>query len=314
MKSATETNRHAETNRYIGYGLSIRSEFLLPGFVEGGGDGSPALDIARRHVPLEERWGELNDDGLHLAGVATGVMRFQVRDGCEMTIEPEPGADLDYVRAIISGELMSAVLRQRGLLALHGSCVSDERGAVGFVGHSGWGKSTLAMRFVQHGYRLLCDDVLAVDLSGEVPVVVPGYPQLKLREDSASLHVEGFDSLPPAHSQTDKRLYACAGEFQPAPVPLRKLYLLEGRGRPDHNVLAATNHEAFVELLRHTRATNLIKSPEFTQAHVHQLSSLLRTVPISLLHRSLSLERLPELYRLIENDLRETRPEDAVAT
>ena len=146
-------------------------------------------------------------------------------------MEPEPDADLDYIQAIISGELMSAVLRQRGLLTLHGSCVANADGAIGFIGHSGWGKSTLSMQFVQHGYRLLCDDVLAVDFREGAPMVIPGYPQVKLRQDAAERYVGEFEALPAAHTLTDKRLYACADNFQSHPVPLRKLYLLEGKKR-----------------------------------------------------------------------------------
>lgn len=289
---------------YLGYGLQIRSEFQLPGFVVGERHDLPEVRVIRRHVPLDQ-WSELNDDGLKLAGVARGVMRFQVKGGEQIVVDPEPDADLDYARAIISGELMAALLRQRGLLTLHGSCVAKDGRAIGFVGHSGWGKSTLAMHFVANGYRLLCDDVLAVAFTDKGPAAVPGYPQVKLRPDSGALFVKDniYETLPSAHTETDKRLYGRADYFQEVPVPLRKLYLLEGRTRPDNKVLPVAEQQAFGELLRHTRATNLLKNPTFLQVHLHQLKDLLEGVPVSLLHRRMSLDLLPELLDAIELDL-----------
>ena len=292
---------------YVGYGLHIRSDLELSGFTEGRGEGLPVVEVVERSVPLD-RWRELNDDGLKLAGVAEGVMRFQVEGGGRIVVDPEPGADLDYAKAIVSGELMAALLRQRGLLTLHGSCVATDGGAVGFVGHSGWGKSTLAVHLVSRGYRLLCDDVLAVEFGGGEPAAVPGYPQVKLREDSAARHVEGFGALRAAHAQTDKRLYACAADFQTAAVPLRKIYVLEGEARSEDAVRTLTDQEALVELLRHTRATNLLKSPAFSKAHLFQLRDLLAAVPVRLLHRQMALERLPDLFRIIERDLNEEHP------
>ena len=283
---------------YLGYGLQLRSALRLPGFVQGTREDLPAVRVARRSIP--EAWAPLNDDGQQLAGIARGVMRFQVRNGTEIVVDPLPDGDLDYARAIVSGELLSALLRQRGLLALHASCVAKDGAAIGFVGHSGWGKSSLAMQYVEHGYRLLCDDVLALTFTPDGPVALPGYPQVKLRADAGGRYAEQFGALPSAHSETDKRLLSCPDHFQDAPVPLRRLYLLEGRGRDAHRVLPIARQQAFVELLRHSRATNLLKSAAFRRAHLEQITTLLRSLPVQLLQRRTSLDLLPDLYTTIE--------------
>lgn len=291
---------------YVGYGLQVRSALQLPGFLEGEQRALPEIHILRGEV-APERWKAFNDDAQHIVGRAEGVMRFEVERGRRIVVDPMPDADIDYVRAIVSGELMATLLRQRGLLALHGSCVAKDGYAIGFIGHSGWGKSTLAMHFVQHGYRLLCDDVLAVAFEGAEPAAVPGYPQVKLRRDSGDRYVREteYDALPPAHTETDKRLYVCDDHFQDVAVPLRKLYILEGRGRPANEIVAVPRQQAFMELLRHTRATNLLKSPEMAQAQLLQLTALFETVPVSLLHRQWSLDLLPELHAAVEQDLRQ---------
>jgi hypothetical protein len=291
---------------YLGYGLQIRSALQLPGFVGGEQSGLPAVRIVQEEI-ASERWTAFNDDALHIVGRAEGVMRFEVEAGRRIVVDPVPDADIDYVRAIVSGELMATLLRQRGLLALHGSCVAKDGHSIGFIGHSGWGKSTLAMHFVQHGYRLLCDDVLAISFGEAEPAAVPGYPQVKLRRDSGDRYVQevDYDALPPAHTETDKRLYVCDDHFQDVAVPLRKLYILEGHGRSENQIVDVPRQQAFMELLRHTRATNLLKSPEMAQAQLRQLTALFEAMPVSLLHRRWSLDLLPELHAAVEQDLQQ---------
>ena len=286
---------------YLGYGLQIQSQLRLPGFRVGRSDGRSEVHILRRSLSLEEGY-EMNDDGPNLAGVAEGVMRFRVIEGKEIVVNPMAGADPAYLRAIVSGELMAALLRQRGLLALHASCVARDGEAVAFIGCSGWGKSTLSMHYVENGYRLLCDDVLAIDFTPEGPVAIPAYPQVKLRRDSGARFTDDFAGLPRAHSVTDKHLVACPDHFQAVPVPLRRLYLLEPRGREAHQVIPIAPQQAFVEVLRHTRGTKLIKNAAFRRAHMQQVTGLLNALPLKLLHRRTSLDLLPDLYETIERD------------
>ena len=60
---------------------------------------------------------------------------------------------------------MGAILMQRKVFPLHGSAIAINGKAYAFVGDSGAGKSTLASAFLNKGYQLLSDDVIAVSLS-----------------------------------------------------------------------------------------------------------------------------------------------------
>ena len=66
---------------------------------------------------------------------------------------------------IYLGTCMGAILMQRKIFPLHGSAVAINGKAYAIVGDSGAGKSTLASAFLNKGYQLLSDDVIAVSLS-----------------------------------------------------------------------------------------------------------------------------------------------------
>ena len=63
---------------------------------------------------------------------------------------------------------MGAILMQRKILPLHGSAIAIDGKAYAIVGDSGAGKSTLASAFLNKGYQLLSDDVIAVSLSKKI--------------------------------------------------------------------------------------------------------------------------------------------------
>lgn len=88
----------------------------------------------------------------------------------------EPG-----MRAIMTtGTLLALQLYLRGHAVLHASAVERDGAAIGFVGHSGMGKSTLAALMCADGARVVTDDVLPV-APGTSPRVPLGATELRLR-------------------------------------------------------------------------------------------------------------------------------------
>ena len=77
---------------------------------------------------------------------------------------------------------MGALLMQRKILPLHGSAIAIDGKAYALIGDSGAGKSTLASAFLNKGYQLLSDDVIAVSLLNKkyCQLFIPSYPQQKL--------------------------------------------------------------------------------------------------------------------------------------
>ena len=87
------------------------------------------------------------------------------------------------------------------------------------------------------------------------------------------------------------------------PVPLARLYCLSPDDAPQVAIRPLGETAALLELLRHSRATNLMSSEAERQRHFRESVELVRQVPIAQLDRVRSLGTLPQLLSAIEADL-----------
>lgn len=300
--------------RYHAYLLRIDADVPLP--APPGKGGEPDLCIRRRPLAIREVDGSyvmdvdgptperlIGNGGDRIVGGIYDELLFVVREGDTILYHVRKPLPEGALQSYLFGVLMSTLLRQRGMLVLHACSVARDGNAVAFVGESGWGKSTLAEYFCQRGYTLLSDDVLAIDASGDArPQVIPGYPQIRLRTEAGRHLRPDFDDLPRVNAKQAKR-FTTPTAFPEAPVPLRQVYLL------DPTYAEATRREpvekrgALLRLVHHTRATNLVKAPAFQSQLFQQCEQVVRHVPVHRLHRARDLDRLDEIYTLVDRDL-----------
>ena len=221
-------------HHYQFYGLQIASAFELPEASgtepEVEGQYRADLTIVKGQVPAEvpdfvdmaDAY-ELGKDSILLAIPRVG--RFWMRGGSEMIVDPHPLARMEEIRIYVLGMGMGAILHQRNMLALHGSAVEIDGVAVGFLGESGTGKSTMAALLGERGHKIVSDDVLVISFTSDgSPMVHPGLPTLKVWPDV----MEQIDtySLLALPSLVKKRAYR-NDLFLKQPIRLSKLYLLE---------------------------------------------------------------------------------------
>ncbi|MGB5899721.1 MAG: hypothetical protein WBG66_16115 [Geitlerinemataceae cyanobacterium] len=277
---------------YHAYNLSIHSEFPLPELLP---DDQPA-DVVVRFGKLDNP-DRRSNGGDYFLGSVEGLGRLLVREGCEIVLDPEAGVEESVLRPVVLGPLFSMLMRQRGFLVLHASTVAIDGVAVAFMTHSGGGKSTMADAFHSQGYSLLTDDVMAIDLSGEEPMVIPSFPQVKLLPDAATAIGHDIDSLPLLHPQSPKFAHQLSEGFLQTPLPLKQLYVLEVGTHPE--IVPLNPQTSFVELVRNSRAVALLTAPEFSSNHLHQCTRLFQQVPISALKRQRNLAALPDVVKLV---------------
>jgi hypothetical protein len=205
-----------------------------------------------------------------------------------------------------------------GLLALHATAAVTPHGVCGFVGSAGTGKSTLAASFALGGYPTFCDDCLVVVETSSGIMAEPGYPGVRLWEDSArSMLGDRAADHPTLGHYTSKRGVERFGECADAslqPAPLIAIYILTRdishaaavkRGQaPTIDELPAP--EIFVQLLRSTYRLDITDSAMLSR-EFRALQSLVDRVPVRRLGVPSDFDALPAVREMVIADLARIR-------
>ena len=298
-------------HHYSAYGLSIRSSLLLPELTSAAPGDQPddvviRIGRVRRRPPRLDSAGfgfwSAGDEACH---VLEKVGAFLVRAGREIIVDRTPGVEDRLVRLSLLGPALGLLMHQRGLLVLHASVVADGSTAVAFLGSSGWGKSTIAGALYSKGYELVADDVAAIRLGPEGPSVLPGFPQVKIWPEAATLLGEAPERLPLLHPAFDKRGWRVARGFSLEPRTLRCVYVLTPGQEPGLEPLG--QREGCLELLGHWyghRFGSGLLAHHSAAAHLRQCGEVTRWVDMRRAYRSGGPATLLHLADLVDQEIR----------
>ena len=252
---------------YLLHGLRVRSEIELD---------APVCECDE--VDLTLRWGErtvvpaapakgqvlaaldhpdagswLTWDGsahtLRFASICDCVLDGPMGDA---TVHLAPEQDPEMASILVSGNLLALVLVQRGMCVLHASAVESSGRALGFVGGTGMGKSTLAALCCEAGARVVSDDVLRVDVGEDGTTCHRGSRQLRLRPAASEITRAFAESA--TRVTADGRVALAPDASARARLPLAALIVpvcsRESRELEVHELDA---HDALVELVSFPR-------------------------------------------------------------
>jgi len=216
--SLAADHRHPGADRmphfYKAYGLTISSEIELPE-LEPSAPASVDVLITVGRIDLPKPSPEtgtafrFEPQQQYLAWQTVGA--FLITDACRIEVEPAPDVDDALLAFPLLGPVMALLLHQRGLLILHASAIAVGGKSAVFMGDKGAGKSTTASAMIRAGHRLLTDDVVALDLTAQ-PMIVPGFPQLKLAADAAA-------AFPIRQAEIRPQVHAAIDKMQPSTCP-----------------------------------------------------------------------------------------------
>lgn len=291
---------------YLAYGLGISSALPLPELSAREGTADVVIRLGKvdcSHLKTVDEQHAFWATPMEACHLYKGAGAFLVRDGCEIIVDPVPRADERVLRLSLLGPAMALILHQRGQFVLHASAIAIAGGALAFLGGNGSGKSTMAAALHTKGHDLLADDVTAMHLDSGCPTVSPSFPQLKLWPDSVVALGNVPEVMPHIHPDLEKRACYVTERFAPLSVPLKRLYVLAVG--PTLEVVPLPPQEAVRELLHHWYGVRfnrwLLQVVDIAQ-HFLRCVSIANTVNIMRLQRPPSLETLPDLVRLIEED------------
>jgi hypothetical protein len=268
------------------FGLSVRSEFPLPGLEPSGDTATGERDIvlALSPGPAEafegaDRLQEWHYDdgtlGLTIDRDAERGYRFYLygagvfflaADGGRITshLDQDFAAQWHWRRYLIGQVLPFAAVLQ-GLEVFHASSVGIAAGAALLVGPSGVGKSTLALNMHLAGARFLADDSVGIELQNRRILAHPAISTAKIRRGSLDLLRTDSRPLGEVVSE-DEHETRIRVERPTEPLPLAVVCILE-RGGPKGALEVAEAKVDPWELLGNT-FNDLVRDPDRLRAQL----------------------------------------------
>lgn len=289
---------------YIAYGLNIQSEFPLPELLPG--IGKPP-DVHIRYGKAPESLSENASISRTVEAIPGTLLvrvhkiaNYLVEKGRDITVERCPGSPDEDVRVFLLGTTLGGLLHQRRLLALHASAIQTQHGAVIFVGKSGSGKSTLMASFLQHGYPMLSDDIVAVrqDSSGSL-LALPALPRVNLWTDSISTLKMNTSGMQHKRKGLDKYLLPVQS-FCNKPLPVYAVYVLTSHNRPEINLEPLRNSDGFTWLLKYTYRKRIMRGLGIQADHFNQATAVVACAKMFRITRPATPFLLDELVLAIK--------------
>jgi hypothetical protein len=183
------------------------------------------------------------------------VGNFYACNGDEAEYAPSENATPESIELYLNGSVYGAILHQRQILPLHGSCFQFNGSGVMICGDSGAGKSSLTVAFCLAGSSFLTDDVTPVLFNDKIPYIFALSDRLKLWDhtlEQLGLTVEGLKRIGPG---TAKYYYNI--ESSNKEIKLDRIYILEP-GNYDKIFIDAVSGSSRFSALR-----NEIYRPEY---------------------------------------------------
>ncbi|MFB3170643.1 aldolase [Neobacillus sp. 179-C4.2 HS] len=299
---------------YKAFGLKILSEIPLPELLNWGKrDQNETIDIL---IKLDNNflklWNNYSNEERKIV-VSNNLVMFEVpetavfciENGVNILVSPMNGSDFDKIRLYILGTCMGVLLMQRKIIPLHGSAVVIDKKAYAIIGKSGMGKSTLATAFLSKGYQLLSDDVIAVSFGeGDVPYVMPSYPQQKLWKESMNEFGMETDKYRPLFERETKFSVPVVSNFYSHPLQLAGLFQLMKADNNKINIRKIEGLERIRIVLNQTFRGSLLNQLDLSEWHFKTSLKLIEKVPVFELQRPFTGFTAPELLTMILSQIK----------
>lgn len=291
---------------YRAYGLNIQSALECPLLLPS--NGKPDVTISYGTVP--DNLHDVRGKGIcfqaaknELLLSVPNIAKYLILNGDTIIIERQLETDDDSVRLFLLGSAIGALLHQRSLLVLHANAIVVDGSAVLFMGVSGIGKSTLAAAFSHRGYSIAADDICAIDVGKEKPMLYPGFPQLKLWADACQklkIETTAYKRIRP---QLEKYVIPKPEQFWQEPLPLKRLYILTTINTKEFKLEPITGLQKFMVLGHQTYRIPYMQGLGLEGKHLLQCSKVAAQVPLLRVSRSSGWFLLDELVEMIQEDL-----------
>tara|TARA_R110002167_G_scaffold81834_10_gene223694 strand:+ start:2018 stop:2941 length:924 start_codon:yes stop_codon:yes gene_type:complete len=300
---------HMSTFRYYICGLTLEAPFKFEG-----------LPVSILPPDAVVRFGECHPPSKHqitFQGVCCtvapecvyfdleGITTLMVLGGKEIVIGGGAYQNTDALQAFILGACLGVLLIQRGQLVLHASVVEKNGVTVAFAGAGGAGKSTLVSLLVEHGFRVLADNIAVIESEGHSPPqIIPSSPQVHLW--AAALEKLNFQTpyLKQIRSEVSKfSLSLDEGQFLSVPTELNTICILCPWNKAESRFETIVGPERLLNLVNVSFRMKIVKGLGLEQLHFQQIAKLAQHANIVKLFYAHDWNLNQELIAIVEESL-----------
>jgi len=220
-----------------------------------------------------------------------------VANGNCITIDKNSLASIERIKLFVLGTGMGTLLHQRGFLPIHGSAVLSSKGSVIITGDSGAGKSTTAWSLSTEGYKVMSDDICAIDLINGKPMLISAYPQLRLWENAA----EGIDITRKNEmaAEPGKFFISAMDIFYKLSAEISFIFVLKKHAGSNLIMSKVKGLDKFKHLSENTYRPFMVKGIPVIKNHFKLASLLGASTEIYVIERPEKVETMNEIKELI---------------
>jgi hypothetical protein len=292
-------------HKYKTFGLIIDSEFSLPELEYG--EGQAGISIIKGPVAFDSEPDDLSNLNCQyflsrdeFTFLIKHVAKYSIQNGSRIVIEPYENADMQTIRAYLTGMGLGVLLIQKGLIPIHGSAVTVGEKAVIFAGNNGAGKTTLCSWFQKYGYGYLADDIAAIKFDNcSIPMVQPGFSQQKICEDTAAHLDVAVGELPLASMHDDKYIMDNKRLFVRRQAPLRGIVEIIEAENNRPIIRKITGVEKIHCFVKNIYCSSLYQEIRFSQEYFEKCLQVVKQIEIYQLLRPKGIFSAEEQMRLI---------------
>lgn len=231
------------------YGLNVESDFELLEALEIEKPSEIQVTIAQENIEkkytepmeieyeMELGYGFVHHEERWTCARFRGLAVFIVSGGNKIGYHLYEGYDKIRVNELIMDYCLGILLYQKNMLMIHGSGVYYKGKALIISGESGAGKSSLADEMLNRGYKLMADDIVAVNQELADTYAYPAFPMRKLCLDAVvrkGLDKSKLISIP--DPEREKYGIILDEEYYPQKAPLGAMVIIR-KGDVENPVL-----------------------------------------------------------------------------
>lgn len=231
-----------------------------------------------------------------------GVGWFYVCGGNLISIVPYPDADKTTIELYLNGSAYGAILHQRKILPMHGSCFRYKGTGVMICGDTGAGKSSLTASFCLNGAEFLTDDVTPLLFKKGKPYIWAMSDRIKLWSDTLKQLEQDEDGLHRIYPETEKYYYPMNGAAGDT-FKLDQVYIIEIKETEMVEFDELSGSSKFAAMRNEIYRLEYLKGmPENEPEYFRNLVDISNNVNVVKMHRPKDI-RIQELMKLLKRQM-----------